>query len=427
MTPLRLLALREEAPRLLSTALANGGDFADLFAEWGTISNVTIRLHRGKRRVQHDAHVLSGFGLRVVRGRDSRFRCTDQVGEPETPESPGEMSALAEAAVDAALSLDPDLEGLEVRMQGRDRHVLVAPSDLQPALSHSTWTGIRVEAQNTRNGRRRAAHAIGGGPGSLDQYLLNGPEEIAKECIARLRTIADADTAVRGEMPVVIGGGWGGAWLHEAVGHLLEADMAASGPYAPERIGTQVATEGVTVIDGLPGSSVDHEGIASRPTTLIENGFLTALMSDRVRGRSLDMPLTGNGFRQDYRHEPLPRMTSLYMKAGSDSPGRLIEDVPSGLFVRMITHGRVHPSEDRFSFDVAEGHLIEQGRIGKAVTGLRVSGKASDVLLNVAGIADDLTFDRARGVCVKHGQRVITSVGMPTVLINKLTVEPIAT
>ena len=362
--------------------------------------------------------------MRTVSAGGSRIQVTQGLDQPETP-GPDQMRGLVEAAFDAALSLDPDIETLEVRLQGQERHVLIASSDLPAALTHTTWTGIRVEAGKFRSGRPYASHAIGGGPGSLDQFLLHAPEDIARECVARLEAITESETELHGEMPVVIAGGWGGAWLHEAVGHLLEADIAPSGPYSVDHIGRRVARVGITIIDGGPGSDVDHEGIAAGPTTLIQDGVLTALMTDRLRAGVFGLPLTGNGFRQDYRHEPLPRMTGLFLQAGSDSPERLIGDVSSGLYVRLITHGRVHPGEDRFSFDVAEGYRIDKGRLGRAVTGVRVSGKVSDVLLNVEGIADDLAFDAARGVCVKHGQRVFVSAGMPTVLVNKLSIEPI--
>jgi TldD protein len=237
------------------------------------------------------------------------------------------------------------------------------------------------------------------------------------------------------EMPVVLAGGWGGVWLHEVVGHLLEADVAADcsapGALGAERIGLRVANDSINVfddatLDAARGTArVDDEGTPTRRNTLIEEGILTSLLTDRATACRLGLPETGNGRRQDYRHEPLPRMSNLLLEAGDADPESLVNEARTGIFVKMIGNGAVVPEEDSFSFEILEGYAIESGRIGRPVRG-RLSGRPSEMLTRIRGIANDFQYDAGRGICSKNGQVVPVSVGMPTVLIDMMTVNPLS-
>lgn len=339
-----------------------------------------------------------------------------------------EKRRLLEAAVDAALSLEPSLQELEVSLQTSVRRVCVWATDIQPCRSATSHVGIRVFASTAR----ASTHAVGGAPAGIGHFLIETPESIAKACIERLHALQEAqpERVVRGEMPVVLEGGWGGVWLHETVGHLLEADTRS--PYGPSALGRRVGSERVTVIDdgtldgGRGSCAIDDEGLPTRRTILIEEGVLRTLMSDRQTALEQGLPRTGNGRRQDYRNVPLPRMTNLLLEGGSTRPSDLVADVEHGLYVRTIGSGKVRPDEDRFTFDVLEGYAIEKGRIAAPVSAVRISGRPSEMLWRVRGVANDFALDPARGTCVKAGQTVPVSVGMPTVLIEKLDVVPVS-
>ena len=342
--------------------------------------------------------------------------------------SRAEKRHLLEAAVDAALSLEPNLQEIEVSLQASVRRVCVWATDIQPCRTATSHVAIRVFASTPR----ASTHAVGGAPTGIGHFLIETPESIAKTCIERLHALQEVqpEHSVRGTMPVVLEGGWGGVWLHETVGHLLEADTRS--PHGRSALGTRIGDERITVVDdgtldgGRGSCTIDDEGMTTRRTILIEEGVLRNLMSDRQTARRQGLPRTGNGRRQDYRHAPLPRMTNLLLEEGSDRPSDLIADVEHGLYVRTIGNGEVRPDEDRFTFDVLEGYAIDKGRIAAPVPAVRISGKPSEILRRVRGVADDFALDPARGACVKAGQTVPVSVGMPTVLFEKLDVVPLA-
>ncbi len=460
----------EEASAVFATALRRGGRLADLFAEDTAVEQLTLSLRRGKRLEDGGARRQSGVGIRVLDDTGSWYApvasiegvtattlrqaasdvgervessarsptvrvgpvaaCDELPADVPTAASADEKRALLEQAADAALSLRPELSELRVDFQGRVRRVVVASSDGRLAATSRSVVGLRVDVRY--EGRR--AHAVGGGAGGLGLFLRSTPESIAGEAIRLLRARADAETSARrlqGETSIVLAGGWGGVWLHEIVGHLLEADLAA-GRFAPERIGRRVACELVTVTDdarlagGRASAVVDDEGTPARTTTLIEAGILTALLTDRATARRMNLPESGSGRRQDYRFEPLPRTSNLLLAAGDADPESLLEEAGAGLYVTMIGNGIVRPADDAFAFDVLEGYEIENGRVAHPVQRLRVSGRPSEMLNCVRGIASDFRYDPGRGLCAKSGQVVPVSVGMPTILIGKMTVEPLS-
>lgn len=338
-----------------------------------------------------------------------------------------EKRYLLQAAADAAFSLEPGLSDLELTFQGNVRRTAVWASDSPPAYSVRSGVAIRIAARLDE----AAVHAIGGGSGGLGAFLLTPPEELAGECIDRLRRIRSARPfrPASHDLPIVLEAGWGGVWLHEAIGHLLEADTP--GGYRAESIGSQVAPEGVTLIDdgtlehGRASGRYDDEGQPSSRNVLIRDGRLEALMTDRITARRTGLPRTGNGRRQGYRFQPMPRMTNLMLAAGSTVAADLIADVDHGLYARTVACGRVHPASDAFTLNVLDGTMIEKGRLTAPVAGVRLYGRPSDVLWRIAGIGDDFRMDPARGTCAKGGQVVPVSVGMPTILLSRMSVAPI--
>lgn len=441
--------LHDAASRIVGT----GEDVIELFAEHSFREHLTLSYGRrgthGGPSELYDHEELAGASIRqpsaatfqVVESLDpAEFAAFTPAAQlPSTGPTRGTLDLPADHAAetsleekrhflrdaaDAALSLEPSLDDLDVSFQGVVRCVAIWASDIQPTVSATSHVGIRVSA--TKGGI--GTHAVGGAPGGVGHFLQETPESLARSCITRLRALADRPTGreIAGEMPVILEGGWGGVWLHEAVGHLLEADTES--PY--REIGHQIGSPLVTIVDdgcwsgGRGSGEFDDEGMPAERTVLVEDGVLRGLMTDRKTARQKNLPRTANGRRQDFRHPPMPRMTNLMLDNGSSQASDLVKDVEFGLYVRMVGAGEVSPAEDHFQFDVMEGYLVERGEVTSPVAALRISGRPSEVLYRVRGVGDDFMLDPARGTCVKAGQAVPVSVGMPTVLIERLTVAP---
>ncbi len=230
-------------------------------------------------------------------------------------------------------------------------------------------------------------------------------------------------------MPVVLGPGWPGILLHEAIGHGLEGDFNRKGSSAfSGRIGQQVAAKGVTVVDDgtLPdrrGSlSIDDEGNPTERTVLIEDGILTGYMQDMMNARLMGMPVTGNGRRESFAHLPLPRMTNTYMLDGDKDPEEIIKSVKKGLYAVNFGGGQVDITSGKFVFSTAEAYLIENGKVTRPVKGATLIGNGPDVLTRVKMIGNDMRLDPGVGTCGKDGQSVPVGVGQPTLRIDGLTV-----
>jgi TldD protein len=230
-------------------------------------------------------------------------------------------------------------------------------------------------------------------------------------------------------MPVVLGPGWPGILLHEAVGHGLEGDFNRKGLSAfSGRIGERVAAPGVTVVDDgtiadRRGSlNVDDEGNRPGRTVLIEDGILRGYLQDRLNSGLMRMPATGNGRREGYASIPLPRMTNTFMLAGEEDPDAIVRSVPRGLYAKHFGGGQVDITSGKFVFSATEAYLIEDGRIGPPVFGATLIGNGPDVLTKVARIGHDLRLDEGVGTCQKAGQSVPVGVGLPTILVSEITV-----
>jgi TldD protein len=251
----------------------------------------------------------------------------------------------------------------------------------------------------------------------------------AREAVRQALVNLDAAPAPAGTMTVVLGAGWPGVLLHEAVGHGLEGDFNRKGTSAfAGRLNQRVAARGVTVVDDgtLPGRrgslNVDDEGTPTQCTTLIEDGVLVGYMQDRLNARLMGVAPTGNGRRESYAHLPMPRMTNTYMLAGDRDPQEIIASVDNGLYAVNFGGGQVDITSGKFTFSANEAYLIENGKLGPAVKGATLIGNGPDVLTRVGMVGNDLALDEGVGTCGKDGQSVPVGVGQPTLRIDGLTV-----
>lgn len=296
--------------------------------------------------------------------------------------------------------------------------------DVRPMVS------IHVSVIVEDNGKREAGRA--GGGGRIDLAFFNRDDRAvhyAREAVREAVVNLDAVEAPAGMMPVVLGPGWPGVLLHEAVGHGLEGDFNRKGLSAfSGRMGEQVAAKGVTVVDNgtLPdrrGSlTVDDEGTPTQNTVLIEDGILVGYMQDRLNAKLMNMVSTGNCRRESYAHVPMPRMTNTYMLAGQDAPEDIIRSVQSGLYAVNFGGGQVDITSGQFVFTASEAYLIENGKVTRPVKGATLIGNGPEVMGNITMVGHDLTLDMGIGVCGKDGQSVPVGVGQPTLKISALTV-----
>lgn len=281
-----------------------------------------------------------------------------------------------------------------------------------------------------RDGKRESASFGGGGRHGLNWFEQEDRVRVyAKEAVRLALVSIEAIPAPAGTMDVVLGNGWPGILLHEAVGHGLEGDFNRKGTSAfSGRVGEQVAAKGVTVVDdgtleGRRGSlTVDDEGTPTQCTTLIEDGVLKGYMQDKLNAKLMKTQPTGNGRRESYSHLPMPRMTNTYMLAGEHDPQAIIESVEKGIYAVSFGGGQVDITSGKFVFSSSEAYLIENGKLGAPIKGATLIGNGPEAMSRISMIGNDLALDSGVGVCGKAGQSVPVGVGQPTLRINALTV-----
>ncbi len=297
-------------------------------------------------------------------------------------------------------------------------------ADVRPLVR--TNVSVIVE----RNGQIESASAGGGGRFNLDVFLKGDKaREYAEEAVRKALINLEAEAAPAGNMTVVLGNGWPGVLLHEAIGHGLEGDFNRKGTSAfANRIGEQVAAKGITVVDDgtlekRRGSlSVDDEGTQTQCTTLIEDGILKGYIFDRQNAALMNTASTGNGRRQSYAHLPMPRMTNTYMLPGQHDPAEIIASVDKGIYAVNFSGGQVDITSGKFVFSASEAYQIENGKLGKPIKNATLIGNGPDVLTRVSMVGNDLQLDTGIGVCGKDGQSVPVGVGQPTLRVDGLTV-----
>ncbi len=338
--------------------------------------------------------------------------------------------ALLHRVDEEARRLDPRVRQVIASLVAVRDLVLIASDDGRLSADVRPLVRLNVSVI-VEDGDRREQGASGGGARADLGYFLAEDRALgyAREAVHQALINLDADAAPAGNMTVVLGPGWPGVLLHEAIGHGLEGDFNRKGTSAfAGRIGERVAAPGVTVVDdgtlaGRRGSlNLDDEGTPTQNTVLIEDGILRGYLQDRLNARLMGVASTGNGRRESYAHLPMPRMTNTYMLAGDRDPAEIIASVDKGLYAVNFGGGQVDITSGKFVFSASEAYLIEKGRVGRPVKGATLIGNGPDVLTRVSMIGNDLALDQGVGTCGKEGQSVPVGVGQPTLRVDGLTV-----
>jgi len=325
---------------------------------------------------------------------------------------------------------DPRVREVIVSLAGVHEVMMVAVSDGTLAADVRPLVRCNVTVIVEQDGRREQAGSGGGGRSDYGFFIEEDRARgYAREAVRQALVNLEAVDAPAGTLPVVLGPGWPGILLHEAIGHGLEGDFNRKGTSAfSGMVGQQVASTLCTVVDdgtmsGRRGSlNVDDEGIQAQNTVLIEDGILKGYMQDRMNAGLMGVNSTGNGRRESYAHLPMPRMTNTYMLAGKQDPQEIIASVDKGLYAVNFGGGQVDITSGKFVFSASEAYLIENGKVTRPVKGATLIGNGPDVLKHVSMLGNDLQLDPGVGTCGKEGQSVPVGVGQPTMLIDELTV-----
>jgi TldD protein len=452
--------------RLMDRLLSGQVDYADIYFQHSRHESWSLE----EGQVKSGAHSIEcGAGVRAVAGEKSGFAYSDDIVLPALLEAAGAARAIAVQGESATAPIRwragearrlyqvadpvasiPDqekvavLERIEREARAQDPRVkqvmaslaavheviLVARSDGTLAGDVRPLVRVNVTVIAESNGRREVGTGGGGGRFTYRE-LLAGDTVLgfAREAVRQALVNLEAVDAPAGDMQVVLGPGWPGILLHEAIGHGLEGDFNRKGTSAfAGRLGQNVASAEVTVVDDgtlqdRRGSlNVDDEGTPTNRTVLIENGVLVGYMQDLLNARLMGVAPTGNGRRESYAHLPMPRMTNTYMLAGKHDPKEIIASVDKGLYAVNFGGGQVDITSGKFVFSASEAYLIEKGKVTRPVKGATLIGNGPDVLTRVSMVGDDLALDSGVGTCGKEGQSVPVGVGQPTLKIDRLTV-----
>ena len=451
--------------RTLGSILQGGVDYADLYFQVSRQESWTLE----DRILREGSFSLDqGVGVRAVSGEKTGFAYSDElllpalehaataaraiarqgedkrlpawqrgaaaplypVADPTTSMADEEKTALISRIDAATRDLDSRVEQVIISMSSNQDLVLIAASDGTLAADVRPLVRFNVSVILQQDGRREQGYSGGGARQDL-QYFLEGdlPMGYAKEAVRQASVALEADPAPAGTMPVVLGPGWPGILLHEAVGHGLEGDFNRKGTSAfSGKVGEQVASPHCTIVDDgtIPnrrGSlTIDDEGTPGQYNVLVENGVLRGYMQDKLNARLMGVAPTGNGRRESFAHTPMPRMTNTYMLAGPHDPGDIIASVEQGLYAPNFGGGQVDITSGKFVFSASEAYLIEKGRITTPVKGAMLIGDGPEALTRISMVGNDLEMDSGVGTCGKDGQSVPVGVGQPTLKIDELTV-----
>ncbi len=350
--------------------------------------------------------------------------------DPTTSISDAEKTALLADVDSKVRALDKRISQVMISLSSVQDMILIAAADGTLAADVRPLVRMNVSVILEENGRIEQGYAGAGSRTGLELFVGSDlPGELAMEAVRQARVQLEAVPAPAGTMPVVLGNGWPGILLHEAIGHGLEGDFNRKGTSAfTGMVGQKIASEHCTIVDDgtLPdrrGSlSIDDEGTPSQYNVLVENGILRGYMQDKLNARLMGVAPTGNGRRESYAHMPLPRMTNTYMLPGPHDPGEIISSVKQGLYAPNFGGGQVDITSGKFVFSASEAYLIENGKVTTPVKGAMLIGDGPDSLSKISMVGNDLAFDRGVGTCGKEGQGVPVGVGQPTLKVDELTV-----
>ncbi len=370
-----------------------------------------------------------GAGRRRVDGGVDRPHELYAAVNPVDSLSAPDKVALLERVERMARAADPEIIQVMAGLAAEYDVILVAGSDGRLVADVRPLVRLSLTVIAERKGRREMGHGGGGGRTGLAYFTDEVLRGYVERAVHEARVNLEARPAPAGQMAVVLGSGWPGILLHEAVGHGLEGDFNRKGSSVfSGRIGERVASRGVTVVDDgtladRRGSlNVDDEGHPTQRTVLIEDGILRGYMQDSMNARLMKQAVTGNGRRESYAHLPMPRMTNTYMLAGRDDPKDIIASVDRGLYAVNFGGGQVDITSGKFVFSASEAYMIENGRVTYPVKGATLIGSGPEAMGRISMIGNDLALDSGVGTCGKEGQSVPVGVGMPTLRIDGLTV-----
>lgn len=449
---------------VLKQIMTHEVNYADLYFQY--TRSESWGLEEGRVKSGH-FHIEQGVGVRAVSGEKTAFAYSDdiradallnaanitraiaQAGQERSipalikrqqpslylPQDPiASLSAeakvkLLEKLESYARAMDPRIKQVMASIAGEYEVVLIARHDGVMAADIRPLVRLSINVIAESNGRREQGSSGGGGRFDYSGFSDEVLQQYASEAVHQALVNLDARPAPAGNMTVVLGAGWPGILLHEAIGHGLEGDFNRKGSSAfAGKIGQRVAAPGVTVVDDgtlshRRGSlTVDDEGNPTQSTVLIEDGILRGYIQDSLNSRLMGMPLTGNARRESYAHIPMPRMTNTYMHNGNVAPEEIIKSVKKGLYAANFGGGQVDITSGKFVFSAAEAYMIEDGKITYPVKGATLIGNGPDALTRVSMIGNDMKLDSGVGTCGKEGQSVPVGVGQPTLRIDGLTV-----
>jgi TldD protein len=455
----------DRVARVLGDVMGHAVDYADVYFQM--IREESWALEDGI--VKDGSHSIDhGVGVRALAGEKAGFAYSDEVVLPALLEAARAARAIARAGTAGSLQAwraqsgrslylpidpvetlgDPDkvtlLERIDREARSLDSRItqvmaslsashdtiLVLASDGTLAADVRPLVRLNVSVIIEHQGRREQGYAGGGGRFAYTEFLASDRwRELVQEAVRSAQVNLEAVPAPAGTMTVVLGSGWPGVLLHEAVGHGLEGDFNRKGTSAfSGRMGQQVAAPDVTIVDdgtlaARRGSlNVDDEGTPTQCTTLIEGGVLKGYLQDKLNARLMGVAPTGNGRRESFAHLTMPRMTNTYMLPGNHDPEEIIGSVAKGLYCRNFGGGQVDITSGKFVFSASEAYLIENGRLGAPVKGATLIGNGPDVMTRVSMVGRDLKLDDGVGTCGKEGQDVPVGVGQPTLRVDGLTV-----
>ncbi len=453
----------------LSTTLGGmmrgGVDYADLYFQVSRHESWT--LEDGIIR-EGSFNLDQGVGVRAVSGEKTGFAYSDELVMPALQQAAGAARAIARQGrnqsvqawsrtdapslyptddpttsiddtektallneIDAGTrAIDKRVEQVIVSLASSQDLVLIAASDGTLAADVRPLIRLNVSVILEQDGRREQGYAGGGARSNLN-YFIDGnvPMEFAREAVRQAIVQLDARAAPAGTMPIVLGPGWPGILLHEAVGHGLEGDFNRKGTSAfSGKVGQKVASSLCTIVDDgtladRRGSlSVDDEGIPGQYSVLVEDGILKGYMQDKLNARLMGVQSTGNGRRESFAHVPMPRMTNTYMLAGPHDPEEIIASVDKGIYAPNFGGGQVDITSGKFVFSASEAYLIEKGKVTTPIKGAMLIGDGPEALNRISMVGNDLELDSGVGTCGKEGQSVPVGVGQPTLKIDEITV-----
>jgi len=456
---------QNDLEKVLDRLLGHHVDQADIYFENSRLEAWTLEDGIVK---DGSFSIEQGAGIRAISGEKTGFAYTDELSLSNLLQAAGTARAIARSGRNAtaaitrheprallygtvdplkslseadkiallhhvekeARRIDPRVSQVIVSLVAAHDMMLVVADDGTLAGDIRPLVRMNVQVIAEQGGRREQGTAGGGGRTTLDYFIEEERGlEFAREAVRQALVNLEAVDAPAGAMPVVLGPGWPGVLLHEAVGHGLEGDFNRKGTSAfAGRIGERVASTLCTVVDDgtlarRRGSlNIDDEGTPTQQTMLIEKGVLKGYMQDKMNARLMGFPTTGNGRRESYAHLPMPRMTNTYMLPGQHDPQEIIASVGRGLYAVNFGGGQVDITSGKFVFSANEAYLIENGKVTRPVKGATLIGNGPEVLTRVSMVGNDLALDAGVGVCGKEGQSVPVGVGQPTLKVDELTV-----